>query len=72
MTDYISTRWYRAPELLFGSEHYSSSVDVWSIGCIFAELLTRTSFLPGTDTENQLMLIIEMIGIPSREICEKF
>jgi len=72
MTDYISTRWYRAPELLFGSEHYSSSVDVWSIGCIFAELLTRMSFLPGTDTENQLMLIIEMIGIPSREICEKF
>lgn len=72
MTDYISTRWYRAPELLFGSEHYTASVDMWSIGCIFAELLTRTSFLPGTDTENQLELIIEMIGAPERKTIEKF
>lgn len=72
MTDYISTRWYRAPELLFGSEFYTASVDVWSIGCIFAELLTRSSFLPGTDTENQLELIIEMIGMPSPKAMEKF
>lgn len=72
MTDYISTRWYRAPELLFGSEYYTAAVDMWSIGCIFAELLTRTSFLPGTDTENQLELIIEMIGVPERKTIEKF
>ena len=72
MTDYISTRWYRAPELLFGSEYYTTAVDVWSIGCIFAELLTRTSFLPGTDTENQLELIIEMMGVPSKTTIEKF
>lgn len=72
MTDYISTRWYRAPELLFGSEYYTASVDMWSIGCIFAELLTRTSFLPGTDTENQLELIIEMIGVPETKTIEKF
>lgn len=71
MTDYISTRWYRAPELLFGSVYYTAAVDVWSIGWIFAELLTRTSFLPGTDTENQLELIIEMIGIPSKDIIDR-
>mmetsp|Transcript_15128 Transcript_15128/g.15000 ORF Transcript_15128/g.15000 Transcript_15128/m.15000 type:complete len:177 (+) Transcript_15128:131-661(+) len=71
-TDYVSTRWYRAPELLFGSEYYTAAVDMWSIGCIFAELLTRTSFLPGTDTENQLELIIEMIGVPERKTIEKF
>ena len=71
MTDYISTRWYRAPELLFGSVYYTGAVDVWSIGWIFAELLTRTSFLPGTDTENQLELIIEMIGIPNKDTIDK-
>ena len=52
MTDYISTRWYRAPELLLGSEYYTTAVDMWSIGCILAELLIRKPFLPGTDTEN--------------------
>ena len=72
MTDYISTRWYRAPELLFGSDFYTAAVDVWSTGCIFAELLTRTSFLPGTDSENQLELIIDMIGMPSKSTIEKF
>lgn len=71
MTDYISTRWYRAPELLFGSEDYTTAVDVWSIGCIFAELLTRTAFLPGTDTEHQLQIIIEMIGLPKAKTVKK-
>lgn len=52
MTDYVATRWYRAPELLLGSEYYTPSVDVWSVGCILAELLIRKPFLPGSDTEN--------------------
>lgn len=72
MTDYISTRWYRAPELLFGSDFYTATVDIWSIGCIFAELLTRSSFLPGTDSENQLELIIDMMGLPDKETIKKF
>jgi serine/threonine protein kinase len=67
MTDYVSTRWYRAPELLLGSEDYTMSVDMWAIGCIFAELLTRRPFLPGSDSENQLKLIINMIGVPDKE-----
>mmetsp|Transcript_3173 Transcript_3173/g.3906 ORF Transcript_3173/g.3906 Transcript_3173/m.3906 type:complete len:217 (+) Transcript_3173:231-881(+) len=67
MTDYVSTRWYRAPELLLGSEDYTKSVDMWAVGCIFSELLTRRPFLPGSDSENQLKMIINMIGVPDKE-----
>lgn len=66
MTDYVATRWYRAPELVVGSEDYTKAIDVWSIGCILAELLTRKPFLPGTSNENQLKLICRMVGAPSR------
>ncbi len=72
MTDYISTRWYRAPELLLGSEYYTTAVDVWSIGCILAELLTRQPFLPGSDTENQLELVVGALGKPSQEYIQKY
>jgi mitogen-activated protein kinase 1/3/mitogen-activated protein kinase 6 len=70
MTDYISTRWYRAPELLMGSEDYTEAIDMWAIGCIFAELLSRKPFLPGADTENQLKLILNMIGLPDDDSIE--
>ena len=46
-TDYVSTRWYRAPELLVGDAQYSQSVDVWAVGCIFAELTTGLPLFPG-------------------------
>ena len=72
MTDYISTRWYRAPELLWGAEHYTSAVDMWSIGCIFAELLLRRPFLPGDDTENQLELIVNWLGQPESSFFQTF
>ena len=52
LTDYVATRWYRAPELLLSWRDYTESVDVWSVGCIFAELLRRKPFLPGMDTKN--------------------
>ena len=52
MTTYVATRWYRAPELLLKWKNYNESVDVWSVGCIFAELLKRKPLMPGTDTEN--------------------
>ena len=48
-TDYISTRWYRAPEVILNASHYSNALDVWSIGCIFAELLGRAPLFPGDD-----------------------
>jgi serine/threonine protein kinase len=67
MTDYVATRWYRAPELLLGWKEYGSSVDMWSVGCILAELLKRKPFLPGTETKNQLELIIGIFGNPSED-----
>jgi len=67
MTDYVATRWYRAPELLLAYKEYDSSVDMWSVGCILAELLRRKPFLPGTETKNQLELIIDVFGNPSEE-----
>jgi len=67
MTDYVATRWYRAPELLLGWKEYGSSVDTWSVGCILAELLKRKPFLPGTETKHQLELIVDCFGNPTED-----
>jgi serine/threonine protein kinase len=72
MTDYISTRWYRAPELLLGSEDYAGAVDMWSIGCIFAEMLIRKPILPGQDSENQLELIVGLLGLPDKKFIANY
>lgn len=47
MTEYVVTRWYRAPELLLSCEHYTAAIDMWSVGCILAELLGRKPLFPG-------------------------
>jgi len=47
MTSYVATRWYRAPELLMLRQSYTGAVDMWSVGCIFAEMLTRKQLFPG-------------------------
>lgn len=62
MTEYVVTRWYRAPELLLCCDNYGTSIDVWSVGCIFAELLGRKPIFPGTECLNQLKLIINILG----------
>ncbi|XP_074591300.1 mitogen-activated protein kinase 4-like [Curcuma longa] len=62
MTEYVVTRWYRAPELLLCCDYYGTSIDVWSVGCIFAELLGRKPIFPGTECLNQLKLIINVLG----------
>ena len=49
MTEYVVTRWYRAPELLLSCDEYGPSIDVWSVGCIMAELLGRKPLFPGKD-----------------------
>lgn len=67
MTDYVATRWYRAPELLLAANEYGPSVDMWSVGCILAELLRRKPFLPGTETKTQLELIIDVFGNPTED-----
>lgn len=67
MTSQVVTRWYRAPELLFGSHYYSGGVDIWAIGCIFAELMLRTPYLPGETDIEQLGLIFKALGTPTEE-----
>lgn len=64
MTEYVVTRWYRAPELLLNCSEYTAAIDVWSVGCIFVEIMTREPLFPGKDYVHQLRLITELIGSP--------
>ncbi|XP_059143125.1 cyclin-dependent kinase-like 1 isoform X2 [Physella acuta] len=61
-TDYVATRWYRSPELLVGDTQYGPPVDVWAIGCVFAELLTGQAIWPGRSDVDQLYLIRKTLG----------
>jgi len=70
LTDYVATRWYRAPEILLGSTKYTKGVDMWSVGCILGELLGGKPMFPGTSTMNQLDRIIEVTGRPSQDDIE--
>jgi len=65
LTDYVATRWYRAPEILLGSTQYGKAVDMWSLGCIFGEMLISKPVFPGNSTLNQLEKICEVIGKPT-------
>ena len=60
-------RWYRPPELLFGCRYYSTAVDIWSVGCIFAELMLRTPYLPGESDLDQLKTTFRALGTPTEE-----
>ena len=60
----VTARWYLAPELLLSMRPFTTSVDIWSVGCIFAEILLRRPFLSGTDAGNQIGLICEFIAVP--------
>lgn len=70
LTDYVATRWYRAPEILLGSTSYTKGVDQWSVGCIIGELLSGKPIFPGTSTMNQLDRIMEVTGRPTPEDIE--
>ncbi|XP_063042660.1 cyclin-dependent kinase-like 4 [Engraulis encrasicolus] len=61
-TDYVATRWYRAPELLVGDPKYGKAVDVWAVGCVFMEMLTGEPLFPGDSDIDQLYHIIRCIG----------
>ena len=67
MTDYVATRWYRAPEVLLAYKKYTTAMDMWSVGCILGELLLRKPLLPGSDVSHQLEVIFNLIGTPSDE-----
>jgi serine/threonine protein kinase len=64
MTDYVATRWYRAPEVLLTYKRYTAAMDMWSVGCIFGELLLRKPLLPGTDANHQIEIIFNLLGYP--------
>jgi len=65
LTQLVVTLWYRAPELLLGTENYGSAIDIWSIGCIFAELLTRDPLFQGKNEVDQLSKIFNLLGTPT-------
>jgi len=67
MTPTVVTRWYRAPELLFGATHYTSAVDMWSVGCIFAEMILRVPLFTGDHEIDQLSKIFAALGTPTPE-----
>lgn len=64
MTDYVCTRWYRAPEVVLSASRYTKAIDMWSVGCILAEMLGRTPLFPGTSHLNQIEKIVEVLGFP--------
>ncbi|XP_064212355.1 serine/threonine-protein kinase MAK isoform X5 [Tribolium castaneum] len=66
-TDYVSTRWYRAPEVLLHSTTYSSPIDLWAVGCIAAEIYTFRPLFPGTTETDQLYKICAILGTPDRK-----
>lgn len=67
LTQLVVTLWYRAPELLLGAASYGEAVDMWSVGCIFGELLTREPLLQGRNEVDELTKIFELCGVPSEE-----
>jgi cell cycle related kinase len=64
----VATRWYRAPELLYGSRNYDAGVDLWAVGTIMGELLNHCPLFPGQNDIDQLYQVTMILGTPSKEI----
>jgi mitogen-activated protein kinase 1/3 len=64
---YVVTRWYRAPEVILNASEYSKAVDIYSVGCILAELLGRTPLFPGEDYLDQVQRVIAVLGTPTSD-----
>lgn len=71
MTEYVATRWYRAPEIMLTFQEYTTAMDIWSCGCILAEMITGKPLFPGRDYHHQLWLILEVLGTPSYQDFEQ-
>jgi len=67
LTEYVVTRWYRAPEIMVSARMYDEKVDIWSVGCILAELLLRKPIFPGGNHIEQLKIIFKIIGTPEND-----
>ena len=70
MTEYVTNRWYRAPEMLLMCDEYTGAIDIWSVGCILAELLGRQPMFAGKDSVHQLSLMMQKLGTPTVEDVE--
>nr|CAD2193816.1 unnamed protein product [Meloidogyne enterolobii] len=70
LTEYVATRWYRSPEILLAAKHYTKGVDMWSLGCILAEMLLGKALFPGSSTINQIERIMNTIQRPSKNDIE--
>lgn len=64
-TDYVATRWYRAPENLLGLKNSSTAMDIFALGCVIVELFTLNPLFPGDNTVDQLHKIINILGTPT-------
>jgi negative regulator of PHO system len=62
------TLWYRAPDVLLGSRTYNTSIDIWSCGCIFAEMITGVPLFRGRDNQDQLLHIMRIVGTPDERV----
>uniref|UniRef100_A0A7N8XV09 mitogen-activated protein kinase n=1 Tax=Mastacembelus armatus TaxID=205130 RepID=A0A7N8XV09_9TELE len=71
MTGYVVTRWYRAPEVILSWMHYTQTVDIWSVGCIMAEMLQGKPLFKGSDHLDQLNEIMKITGTPTQEFISK-
>ncbi|KAG9122373.1 hypothetical protein FRC07_001296 [Ceratobasidium sp. 392] len=71
MTEYVATRWYRAPEIMLSFRRYSTAIDMWSIGCILGELLGMKPMFKGKDYVDQLNIIIDVLGTPDEETLKR-
>lgn len=65
-TPYVVSRYYRSPELILGSHYYDLSIDIWSIGCILFELITRTPLFPGDSEGLQILEQAQILGMPNK------
>ncbi|VDM22382.1 unnamed protein product [Hydatigera taeniaeformis] len=67
LTEYVATRWYRAPEIMLTSKVYTKAIDLWSVGCILAEMYSNRVLFPGKHYIDQLKMILEVLGSPHQE-----
>ncbi|KAI6649534.1 hypothetical protein LOD99_6700 [Oopsacas minuta] len=71
LTEYVATRWYRAPELMMNVGPHTCALDIWSLGCIMAELINGKTLFPGTSYLNELQLILSVTGTPKKPLLER-
>ena len=67
LTKYVVTRWYRAPEVVLLNQNYNEGIDMWAVGCVFAELMSRQPLFPGKNHLNQVQMIQQFVGKLSDE-----